>query len=211
MLYARSNALDEAESDFVKATELYPDYMNAHYNLACVRAMSGRKDAALASLETALQCGYRRFDKLRQDEELAVIAKTEDFERLVSRHEELARTAMETPLQKLQTIAVGDRPRILLAELEKPSESAEAIAGWGMYEADDRTRVLAMQLWRKIDNEQSRERLAIGVYDVNGNVCKAAANSLVAYGKEISEAVRPILNDRELGVSFYAMQILSAP
>ena len=210
VLYARKDDRKRASADFAKATQLNPNYMYAHYNLACILALDNLRDQALTSLEHAFKNGYRKFDKVKQDKDLSSVASLPAFARLVTRYEELEKETPPTPIQQMQTGTRNQRVEILIAEIEKPTAGAQTLADWAMYEPDPAVRTLAMQLWKALDRKQSRQRLASGLYDVNGYVRKAAANALVSYGKDVADTVRPILADKDLGVAFYAMQILAA-
>lgn len=209
VLRLRNNDLTLATSDFAKAVELNPEYIYAHYNLACVHALNSQSRSALTSLEQSLDKGYRKFANARNDRDLDSVARHEEFSRLLTRYETSAKTNQESPLQKLQTGSLETRADLLLAAIDTPSQDSHVLADWAMYEPDYQIRALSMALWRSIDHKRSRQALARGVYDVNGYVRKTAANAIASYDDGVADIALPILMDKELGVAFYAMQILA--
>jgi len=54
------------------------------YNLACVRAQSGRKSAAVEALENALKRGFNRYELLRTDADLDPLRDREDFKKILA-------------------------------------------------------------------------------------------------------------------------------
>lgn len=80
----RSGDVTRAARALEVAVEVRPDSAPAHYNLACAYARIGSRSAALASLERAVECGFRDAALIERDEDLASI-----------RGEERYRTALE--------------------------------------------------------------------------------------------------------------------
>ena len=73
---------------------LIPRNPIVHYNLACSRALLGRKRDALDSLRTAVLLGYDDVEYLRQDDDLASLHTDPGFLALI---EEIALRQNETP------------------------------------------------------------------------------------------------------------------
>jgi tetratricopeptide (TPR) repeat protein len=63
--------LTEAERLFTEQAALDPGNFTAHYNLACMRAIAGDKDAAWAHLTDALQNGFIDAYQLQRDDSFA--------------------------------------------------------------------------------------------------------------------------------------------
>src|SRR5207253_683783 len=112
--------------------------------------------------------------------------------------------------QRFQTADIETRVELLTEAIRNPDKHAQELAAWAMHEPDYQLRVLSMRLWRKLDVPQSRSALVRGLYDANGDVSKAAANSLVSYGKDIEALVTWVLQDKGTPAPFYAMQVLAA-
>lgn len=60
-------ALDE------RIVRLRPDRPTAHYNLACSYALLGRLEDAFEALARAVACGYRDFEHLQHDPDMAAV------------------------------------------------------------------------------------------------------------------------------------------
>ncbi|MBD3222961.1 hypothetical protein GF314_17160 [bacterium] len=76
-----------------------PDDARMHYNLACLEARAGDREAALDELRLALRHGYRRLDRARADVDLASLRSGDDLERLLSAHvDSMARVARESAI-----------------------------------------------------------------------------------------------------------------
>jgi hypothetical protein len=63
-----------------------PDDARMHYNLACLEARAGDREAALDELRRALRHGYRRLDRIRADADLAPLRTDDHLERLLTAH-----------------------------------------------------------------------------------------------------------------------------
>ena len=63
-----------------------PEDARMHYNLACLEARAGDREAALAELRLALRHGYRRLDSVRADADLAPLRTDDHLERLLTAH-----------------------------------------------------------------------------------------------------------------------------
>jgi tetratricopeptide (TPR) repeat protein len=73
-----------AEKAFLDAAAMSPEYADAHYNLACVYAATGRNEEALAALSRAVDLEPKACRWARDDRDLAVLRKTSEFEKVVS-------------------------------------------------------------------------------------------------------------------------------
>jgi len=56
---------------------------NIDYDLACIYALAGEKEPALAHLEKSVQAGYDDYSNIKQDSDLALLRSDERFGRLV--------------------------------------------------------------------------------------------------------------------------------
>lgn len=80
----------EAETLFRRAEELRPDSWIPLYNRACLAAVSGEPEAALALLARLGEKGFRRLALLREDEDLDGVRRLPEFPPLLRRLEENA-------------------------------------------------------------------------------------------------------------------------
>lgn len=71
---------EAALSAYQKSTQMENPPPNAFYNLACVQALLGRKEAAFASLEAAIQAGFADLGRLQADPELESLRSDPRFE-----------------------------------------------------------------------------------------------------------------------------------
>jgi len=74
---------------------LFPKNASAHYNLACALARTGKTADALASLGTAVECGFDDDDQIKADEDLASLRAEKEFEEIVAKAAEKARPRKE--------------------------------------------------------------------------------------------------------------------
>ena len=81
-LYTRNGRLAEGLKVDRALAVLCPADPIAQYNLACSYSLLGRIDEAFASLQEAIQCGYRDLDHLRNDPDLAPIRRDPRFEKV---------------------------------------------------------------------------------------------------------------------------------
>jgi tetratricopeptide (TPR) repeat protein len=207
--YFDAGDLPRARADFKKAVDLDENYINAHYNLACVDSMDSRPAEALASLEKALAKGYQKIDKIPNDPDFKNIKENPAFAPLIAKYQARAATAKLSARQRFQTSDLDGRRELLADAIREPAKQGQELALWAMHEPDVELRVLSMQLWRKLDVAQSRPALLRGLYDNNGYVNKAAGNSLASYGKDIEPLMVWVLEDKDTEAPFYAMQILA--
>ena len=66
-----------------RLVRLLPANATAHYNLACSLALSKRRTEALRSLQRAVELGYRDFDWMAQDPDLADLKEHPEFTALL--------------------------------------------------------------------------------------------------------------------------------
>jgi len=72
-----------AKNAFLDVIAMNPDYPDAHYNLACVYAASGRNEEALAALSRAIDLEPEACRWALKDKDLAALRHTPEFERII--------------------------------------------------------------------------------------------------------------------------------
>lgn len=210
VLHVKRGDLASSRSDFEHAAQSNPDLIYAHYNLACVNSLGGKLDDGLKNLESALAKGYRKFDKLPLDPDLKNLRAAPGYAALIAKYQASAATTPLTPYQKLQTVPVLEKLEVLADAIRNPGDDAGTLAQYALSDAAFEPRVLSMELWRKLNVPQTKPALILGLYDTNGYVSKAAANALIAYGKDVEELVAATLDDNRTPAPLFAMQILAA-
>ncbi len=84
--YEQLNQLDEAEKHLSKAIQLIPSNDKSHFRMFLIHAKKGQNDAALASLETAINCGYTNWFELpTADEVPSAIKEMPKFKQLTAK------------------------------------------------------------------------------------------------------------------------------
>jgi tetratricopeptide (TPR) repeat protein len=83
--YTKAGLYDKGLRTDLKLAELRPDDPTVHYNLACSYALTGKRDEALATLERAIELGYRDVAFLMKDEDLVSLHDDEQFAQLIAR------------------------------------------------------------------------------------------------------------------------------
>lgn len=78
-LYTRAGQIDSGLKMDRKLVRLTPDDPVNHYNLACSLALKGRKADAVQSLRDAVGLGYRDFQWLQHDPDLAGLKDYQGF------------------------------------------------------------------------------------------------------------------------------------
>lgn len=86
MVYTRKDDLQKAESAILKALKLDPDYSDAYYNMACIKAKQGDYNAAAMNLETAIQKGFDNLEHAMQDRDLVELRDQEVWKVLEMRY-----------------------------------------------------------------------------------------------------------------------------
>jgi len=84
-LLTRLGRLEEGLAADQRLVQLAPGDPTVHYNLACSLALLARPDAALAALEQAVSLGYRDWEHLLGDEDLARLRPDPRFQELAAR------------------------------------------------------------------------------------------------------------------------------
>jgi tetratricopeptide (TPR) repeat protein len=82
-LYAHAGNESKALENLQKIVAIAPGRADAHYNAACMYARLQQPEEAIASLKTAIQKGYRKWDQIAADPDLENIRGTEAFKRLM--------------------------------------------------------------------------------------------------------------------------------
>jgi protein O-mannosyl-transferase len=85
-LLVAQQRLAEARQHLVRAETLWPAAPEVAYRLACVEALAGRPEEALAWLEKALQRGYRNYDHLAENRELVSLWNNPRFTMLLNHY-----------------------------------------------------------------------------------------------------------------------------
>jgi hypothetical protein len=86
--YAR-NEIPRAKSFYEKAIAADPDFVEAHYNLACALARQRKIKEALKSLKSAIDAGYSDTKTMDSDDDLVLLRKDpgyQDVKRLAERN-----------------------------------------------------------------------------------------------------------------------------
>lgn len=85
-LFLVDKKLDEAATLFEAAREVGPVEVEMLYDLACVRSLQGRAKDALTELDAALNAGYRNWDWIDKDPDLAHARSDPGFPELLRSH-----------------------------------------------------------------------------------------------------------------------------
>jgi tetratricopeptide (TPR) repeat protein len=83
--YTRAGLHEKGLEADQRLARLCPRNPTVHYNLACSHALTGHPDEALATLERAIELGYRDADFMLKDKDLASLHDDERFARLIAR------------------------------------------------------------------------------------------------------------------------------
>lgn len=75
---------EEALGKFAEAEKLIPNRPTVQYNVACVLALTGKKDEALDALERAIKAGFVDAAHMESDTDLDGVRATERFKELVA-------------------------------------------------------------------------------------------------------------------------------
>ncbi|MCF8721028.1 TPR end-of-group domain-containing protein [Nitrospina gracilis] len=77
--YLKGQQFDAALETLNTLKEMEPDSPHLYYNLACYHALQNQTDEALTALKQSVQLGYKQFDAIRQDPDLASLRQTDAF------------------------------------------------------------------------------------------------------------------------------------
>jgi hypothetical protein len=87
LAYLKLRKFSEAEKDFNKAIELDAKIaVGSYYNLACLYSLQQRTKESVQSLEQAIRQGYRKFDQIANDKDLAFVRKTKEYKSLIKKY-----------------------------------------------------------------------------------------------------------------------------
>lgn len=201
----RRGEMAVAQKHYRRSLELEPDFVFAHFNLACVLSRAGHPADALAEIEATLKLGYARWEKLQSDADLAAVRARPEFAALVAKYQ--AETV--TP-SRVTAFHLADRAG-KLAALEAAESSGEAewkpLATQALLEGDAAIRRTAVQMHRFFDALGSHEAFVRGLYDGNESVAKAAATALANLGDSALPYVEALLASGDTGTIVYARQI----
>lgn len=75
---------DDAEATLQQALNLAPDHPTNLYNMACVKALRGRHDAAVDYLKQACMAGFTDFIHIQRDSDLDSIRKHDGYKAIIS-------------------------------------------------------------------------------------------------------------------------------
>jgi hypothetical protein len=75
---------DRARQILAEGLDAHPGSASLHYNLACLEAVQGRRDAALASLRSAVELRPEAAEWARDDEDLASLRDDPEFRALAA-------------------------------------------------------------------------------------------------------------------------------
>lgn len=76
--------LEKAKRLLSRARSIRPSECIPVYNIACVEALLGNKDAALQVLEESIKLGYEDVNHIEKDEDLKSLRETDKFKEIVS-------------------------------------------------------------------------------------------------------------------------------
>lgn len=82
-LYTQSGRIDDGLKMDRKLARLQPEDPTTHYNLACSLALKGRKADAVKALRTAITLGYKDFQWMRHDPDLADLQEYPSYRSLL--------------------------------------------------------------------------------------------------------------------------------
>jgi hypothetical protein len=92
----------DAEPVLLDALAIEPDHTTNLYNLACVKARSGKPDEAIDYLERAGEAGYTDFIHLARDPDLDGLREMPRFRQFVARKDEFQRKSADRAVAKLK-------------------------------------------------------------------------------------------------------------
>jgi Tfp pilus assembly protein PilF len=83
VIYIRDKEYMAAQRNFEKAARLKPDYVDAHYNLACLHAIKGEATQSLAHLKRAVSLDNSARDWAQKDTDLENLRGLPEFEAII--------------------------------------------------------------------------------------------------------------------------------
>ncbi len=181
MNYERAAAVAE------RLVQMAPDRAELHYNLACTMGRLHRADEALASLERAVECGWRDVVHLSIDPDLDAIRSTPRYEAITQRLKTVIATEHEAAPTRQRE---GWRPQRLqrdvppiLARYGVPETTIALVNGgriaWiGSF--DDRGRVVAAATERPVEAGSCLRLLALAAVLRHEAACGGVVTRQVA-------------------------------
>jgi hypothetical protein len=98
----KAHRLDEAENVLLEALALFPGHSTNLYNMACIKALKGRSEAALDYLERAAVEGFTDFLHIGRDPDLDSLRDLPRFRDFIARAEQFKLVAAERMIRWLQ-------------------------------------------------------------------------------------------------------------
>ncbi len=86
LAYAAGRQYNRALAAFKKLVELDPDNPSTYYNIAVLYALQNNVADALDWLKEAVEKGYRNWELIKMDKDLANVRQTEDYKQLIKGH-----------------------------------------------------------------------------------------------------------------------------
>jgi tetratricopeptide (TPR) repeat protein len=86
MAYAANRQYDQALAAFKQLIQLDPDNAGIYYNIAALHALQNNVPDSIAWLKQAIDKGYRNWDLIKTDQDLANIRHSQDYKLLVEGH-----------------------------------------------------------------------------------------------------------------------------
>jgi len=93
--HSQKNRLEAALNYFSKALELEPEYLDARYNIACIKCKNGEFQEAIQSLREIAQEDERFIETATQDEDFEPIWENEEFIELALQYIDLEEEEQE--------------------------------------------------------------------------------------------------------------------
>ena len=84
LAYARQNKRKQARVYFLKARQVEPRNPWPHYDLACLDALDGKRDAAFRNLWKAVERGFRDVGYLRRDKDFRCLRRVARWKELIA-------------------------------------------------------------------------------------------------------------------------------
>lgn len=83
LVYLKSKDYIRAEASFLQAIKLDPCYIDAFYNVACIKSLKQDYKAAKIYLESAINCGFSDIDFAREDPDLELFRNQVEWNELL--------------------------------------------------------------------------------------------------------------------------------
>jgi hypothetical protein len=99
---AKAGKLEEAEIALAQALVIDPTHSTNLYNMACIKALRGRPDAAMDYLERAAGEGFTDFIHLDRDADLVSLRQLERYKKLIEQKGEWQRKAAQRVITNLK-------------------------------------------------------------------------------------------------------------